>query len=109
MISQIKIFFSLSYAAKTDVGLVRQENQDNYGIFPNDSLEIYDEKGVMFIVADGMGGHNAGEVASGIAANVIYEQLRAILPEINTGEEDKESGYALESIAIKSAIEQFLT
>ena len=87
---------SLEVTAQTDVGRKRDHNEDSVGA---------DSAYGLVLVADGMGGHNAGEIASGIAANVIYEQMRAILPEIDTGEEDKDTGYALESIAIKSAIE----
>ena len=59
--SNIKI----ELAGETNVGLVRQNNEDNYMIT---SLEDY---GALMTVADGMGGANAGEVASAIAIETI--------------------------------------
>lgn len=58
-----------SCAARTDVGVVRSGNEDNY--------LMASERG-LFIVADGMGGHAAGEVASEMAARVIAEQFSPI-------------------------------
>src|SRR5689334_11154752 len=51
-------------AAKTDVGLKRTHNEDNYFLLDDDKL---------FIVADGMGGHSSGEVASKMATEAIAE------------------------------------
>lgn len=49
-----------SYAARTDVGKVREHNEDSYLL-----------KSPLFVVADGMGGHEAGEVASKIAVDTM--------------------------------------
>lgn len=56
---------------QTDPGCVRETNEDSVRYFrPTDSSELA-RKGVIAIVADGMGGHSAGEVASRIATDVI--------------------------------------
>lgn len=52
----------LLHAGKTDVGMKRKHNEDNFMMLPEQQL---------FVVADGMGGHNAGEVASEIAVNTM--------------------------------------
>ena len=59
--------------SRTDVGVKRQVNQDyvfcseeGVGNLPN-----------LFIVADGMGGHNAGDYASSFATNFVVEEIRS--------------------------------
>ncbi len=54
----------IRYAAKTDVGMKRTHNEDYFAL-------IEDEK--LFVVADGMGGHAMGEVASKMAADTLSE------------------------------------
>ncbi|APC40970.1 Stp1/IreP family PP2C-type Ser/Thr phosphatase [Clostridium estertheticum] len=53
----------------SDVGNVRKINEDSVGYLESSEYDIY-------IVADGMGGHNAGEVASDIAIKVIMEYIK---------------------------------
>ena len=48
----------------TDVGLKRSQNEDNFLI--NEEMQLY-------VVADGMGGHNGGEYASAICVNTVEE------------------------------------
>lgn len=73
-------------AAGTDVGLVRQNNEDNFvvngdlqkesWIIPQSSTPIALGKwGSLLVVADGMGGTNAGEVASAIAIETIQQKF----------------------------------
>lgn len=50
--------------SKSDVGLVRESNQDHVGCFPDLGL---------YVVADGMGGHADGEIASGLAVEALRE------------------------------------
>jgi serine/threonine protein phosphatase PrpC len=63
--------FGLTVAQRTDVGRRREHNEDSVAyIIPKDE-QLFAIKGALFIVADGMGGHAAGEVASEIAVNTI--------------------------------------
>ncbi|CAB4886173.1 unannotated protein [freshwater metagenome] len=54
----------LRWGAATDRGRVRPENEDTFVAEP-----------MIFAVADGMGGHQAGEVASALAASILRERL----------------------------------
>ena len=57
----------ISSVGLTNPGKVRTNNEDNFGVYDEYSL---------YIVADGMGGHNAGEVASEITVQTIHQYFK---------------------------------
>ena len=61
----------LQIAKLSDVGMRRQNNEDSFAIQESQSEEEYARRGHLFLVADGMGGHAVGELASKIAAETI--------------------------------------
>ena len=54
----------IQFGLRSDAGRVRTSNEDSYAASAKNSL---------FLVADGMGGHAAGEIASQIAASTVEE------------------------------------
>jgi protein phosphatase len=57
---------NLRWGSATDPGRIRPDNEDNFLAEPN-----------VFVVADGMGGHRAGEVASALAVDLLRSRLSA--------------------------------
>lgn len=58
-------------AARTDVGMRRTNNQDSHSVVPAQSADRFRSRGHLYIVADGMGAHAAGELASSMATELI--------------------------------------
>jgi serine/threonine protein phosphatase PrpC len=58
--------YRFEFASRTDKGLVRATNEDAFGTLPDDG---------MIVVADGMGGYQAGEVASQLAVDTVLRHL----------------------------------
>lgn len=66
---------SLSTGAATHIGLVRSRNEDSHAVLA--SNEAIDSVEALLIVADGLGGHPAGDVASATAIEVFAGVFRA--------------------------------
>ena len=81
----------------TDVGQRRDHNEDSY---------LIDEKLGLFIVADGMGGHEAGEVASKLAVETIFNHIKKLAAQYQKNSKKNEISVS-ESISslIQDAIE----
>lgn len=74
---------TLAYAALSDIGLRRSSNQDSKAVLEPWNGEQYRRRGWLFLVADGMGAHAAGEMASDLAARHVplaYEKTAARSP-----------------------------
>src|SRR6266566_4603356 len=66
-------FLHLEIGQLTDIGRKRETNEDNLNsVIPRDP-QIMATKGALFVVADGMGGHTKGEVASQLVIETVSE------------------------------------
>jgi PPM family protein phosphatase len=86
---------SLEIASHSDPGMVRSHNED--------SIASDASKGLV-VLADGMGGYNAGEVASGMATTVLVTELQQLLEERSPHEIDAESGLPLAQKLLREQI-----
>src|SRR4051812_21234077 len=87
---------TLEIATCTDPGMVRSHNEDSIAA---------DAANGLVVLADGMGGYNAGEVASGMATTVIVSEMRQILANVRPYEIDPKNH---EEIAARLVREQVL-
>ncbi len=87
---------TLEIATCTDPGMVRSHNEDSIAADPANGLVV---------LADGMGGYNAGEVASGMATTVIVTEMRQILANARPYEVDQKNN---EEIAARLVRDQVL-
>src|SRR5690242_14087770 len=79
----------------TDTGKVREHNEDTIAVDPDIGL---------LVLADGMGGYNAGEVASGIAVKTIVNLVKEQVEREDLNVQDREAGLSRPTIILRDAI-----
>ncbi len=89
---------SWMFAGGSDVGRTRAHNEDTISV---------DEQRKLVVLADGMGGYQAGEVASKLAVDVVREESADLtLSDTDLGRVDPETGIAVAMRQLRSAIEK---
>jgi PPM family protein phosphatase len=86
----------LATALLTDPGRVRNNNED---------AVAEDQDIGLLILADGMGGYNAGEIASGIAVTTIQDVVKRKWKSLKHGAIDEATGNSCEALLLKQAVE----
>ena len=81
----------------TDTGRVREHNEDTFGTDADIGLVV---------LADGMGGYKAGEVASGITVRTVMSLLKDALDREDLSRHDNESGLSRPGILLRDAIQR---
>lgn len=88
---------ALEVAGLSDPGMVRGHNEDAIAMHPSVGLVV---------LADGMGGYNAGEVASGIATTLISEGVKSALEVISPHMEDATTGKSVAHRILRTEIDK---
>jgi protein phosphatase len=81
----------------TDTGKVREHNEDTIAVDADIGL---------LVLADGMGGYNAGEVASGIAVKTIFNLVKEQVEREDMNVQDREAGLSRPTIILRDAIQR---
>ena len=87
----------IDIADVSDTGRRRPHNEDSI---------LSDGDAGVVVLADGLGGHNAGEVASAIAVSVTHEQILEGIKDVETGAVDEITGLTAVAGVIKQAVTQ---
>src|SRR3974390_1813013 len=87
----------LRFVGLSDTGTAREHNEDTIAVDPDIGL---------LVLADGMGGYNAGEVASGIAVKTIINLVRDAFVREDLSVPDAETGLTRPSIILRDAIQR---
>lgn len=67
----------IKMGARTDLGRIRENNEDKFDFFEPEAPDVLAKKGLFYAVADGMGGHAAGQIASEMAQKTVIKSYYA--------------------------------
>lgn len=70
---ELKVVPALSFGAKTDIGRLRENNEDKHEFYLPDDIRQLASRGSTFIVCDGMGGAEAGQIAAELATKTFLD------------------------------------
>ncbi len=70
---ELRVRPKVTVACKTDLGRVRENNEDKYEYYVSEDDSTIASKGLVFLVCDGMGGHAAGQIASELATKTFID------------------------------------
>jgi serine/threonine protein phosphatase PrpC len=85
----------LEIASATDPGMVRSHNEDSVAA---------DAANGVVVLADGMGGYNAGEVASGMATTVIVTEMQQVMTKVQPYEVDEKNGQQVAARMVRDQV-----
>jgi serine/threonine protein phosphatase PrpC len=85
----------LEIASATDPGMVRSHNEDSVAA---------DAANGVVVLADGMGGYNAGEVASGMATTVIVTEMQQVMTKVQPYEIDEKTGQQVAARMVRDQV-----
>lgn len=88
---------ALEIVSETNSGMVRTHNEDSVG---------HEASCGLVVLADGMGGYNAGEVASGIAVSVVSTEIKHRLKGVNPAEREGSSGEELGVVLLRDNVQK---
>ena len=91
------VLTALEIVSQTHSGMVRSHNEDSVGFVTECGLVV---------LADGMGGYNAGEVASGIVVSVVTAEIAKALRNARPTDRDEESGKELAVLLLRDNIQK---
>ncbi len=75
--SRPSVFAHVTFGAKSDLGRVRENNEDKFDWLEPEAPSTLAARGRLYLVADGMGGHAAGQIASEMTAKTVLRSYFA--------------------------------